>query len=109
MRTRTSNQASHHGSVNAFQCMAVLAAVLGAALPMAGALAQGYPNRAVHYIIPFPPGGTTDIVGRLTADQMSKVLGQPVIVENRGGGGGAIGAEAIAKAAPDGYTIGLAT
>jgi len=86
----------------------VLAAVL---MLTAGsvALAQSYPNKPIRYIIPFPPGGTTDIVGRLVADQMSRVIGQPLVVENRGGGGGAIGAEAIAKAAPDGYTIGMAT
>jgi len=73
------------------------------------ASAQGYPSRAIHFIIPFPPGGTTDIVGRLSAEQMTHALGSAVVVENRGGGGGSIGADAIAKSAPDGYTVGLAT
>jgi tripartite-type tricarboxylate transporter receptor subunit TctC len=73
------------------------------------ALAQPWPNKPIKLIIPFPPGGTTDIVGRAVVDQLSKQLGQPIVIENRGGAAGAIGAEAIAKAAPDGYTIGLAT
>jgi tripartite-type tricarboxylate transporter receptor subunit TctC len=73
------------------------------------AQAQSFPSKPIRLIIPFAPGGTTDIVGRGAADQMSRILGQPVVVENRAGGGGAIGADAIAKAAPDGYTIGIST
>lgn len=73
------------------------------------AAAQAYPSKPVKFIIPFPPGGTTDIVGRSVADQFGKFLGQPVVVENRGGAAGAIGAAEIARAAPDGYTIGMAT
>jgi tripartite-type tricarboxylate transporter receptor subunit TctC len=79
------------------------------ALAPALALAQAFPNKPVRLIIPFPPGGTTDIVGRVVADQLGKQLGHPVVVENRGGGGGAIGATEVAKATPDGYTIGMAT
>lgn len=75
----------------------------------ASASAQTYPNKPIKLIIPFPPGGTTDIVGRIVADRLGKELGQTVVVENRGGGGGSIGAAAIAKADPDGYTIGIAT
>ena len=73
------------------------------------AMADNYPAKPLKLIIPVPPGGTTDIVGRGVADQLAKVLGQPVVVENKGGGGGSIGADAIAKSAPDGYTIGIAT
>src|ERR1700704_5772063 len=71
--------------------------------------AQGYPGRAITLIIPFPPGGSTDIVARIAAEGLAKELGQPFVVDNRGGAGGAIGAKAIADATPDGYTLGIAT
>ena len=79
------------------------------ALCCSQALAQNYPARPITLIIPFPPGGTTDIVGRIAADGMARELGQPFVVDNRGGAGGAIGAKAIADAPADGYTLGLAT
>jgi tripartite-type tricarboxylate transporter receptor subunit TctC len=78
------------------------------ALCCSSALAQ-YPARPITLIIPFPPGGSTDIVGRIAADGLARELGQPIVVDNRGGAGGAIGAKAIADAAPDGYTLGVAT
>ena len=66
---------------------------------------EPYPSRPVRFILPFPPGGPTDILGRLIAERLGAQLGQPVVTENRGGAGGNVGAEAAAKSAPDGYTI----
>jgi tripartite-type tricarboxylate transporter receptor subunit TctC len=66
---------------------------------------ESYPSKPVRFILPFPPGGPTDILGRLIAERLGAQLGQPVVTENRGGAGGNVGAEAAAKSAPDGYTI----
>ncbi|MEG0051689.1 MAG: tripartite tricarboxylate transporter substrate binding protein BugE [Comamonas sp.] len=80
------------------------------ALPAAQALAADtYPSKPVKLIVPFAAGGSTDIVARVIAEGMRSTLGQPVIVDNKGGAGGLIGSEAIAQAAADGYTIGMAT
>ena len=69
------------------------------------AMAQNYPSRPIKMVVPFPAGGTTDIVARIVAQRMSETMGQPVIVDNRAGAGGAIGAELVAKSPPDGYTL----
>ena len=80
-----------------------------AAMTAFSAFGQGYPVKPVTLIIPFPPGGSTDIVGRIVAEYLGKELGQPVVVDNKGGAGGAIGAKSIADATPDGHTLGIAT
>jgi tripartite-type tricarboxylate transporter receptor subunit TctC len=73
----------------------------------AGAAAADYPDRPIRLIIPFPPGGSNDVVGRLIAKTLSEKIGQQVFVDNRGGAGGLIGTEALAKSTPDGYTLGI--
>ena len=84
---------------------AAAAALLVGGPALAQSVAQGYPNKPIRFILPFPPGGGTDIIGRILSERMAADLGQPVVVENRGGAGGNIGAEVAAKSAPDGYTI----
>jgi tripartite-type tricarboxylate transporter receptor subunit TctC len=82
---------------------------LSFSLAAGAVLAQGYPNKVIKLQVPFAPGGTTDIIARTIADPLGKVLGQNVIVENKAGGGGVVGANETAKAAPDGYSLGMAT
>ena len=84
----------------------ILAGVLlAAALAPPCAAAQGYPTKAIRMIVPFPPGGPNDILGRVVAQKLTEQLGQQVVIDNRGGAGGTIGAELAARAVPDGYTL----
>jgi tripartite-type tricarboxylate transporter receptor subunit TctC len=78
-------------------------------IPAIFAAADSYPSKPIRLIIPFAPGGSNDIVGRLIADKLTERLGKQVIVDNRGGAGGVLGAEMVAKASPDGYTLLIAS
>src|SRR5690242_14611849 len=75
------------------------------AVSAAGALAQTYPTRSIRFIVPWPPGGGADVMSRILSPKLSEALGQQIIIDNRGGAAGNIGAELAAKAPPDGYTI----
>lgn len=93
------------------QLFAIFARTVAAAL-LAGSAAAGaqtWPAKSLKWIVPFPPGGPTDTFSRAVAQQLGEALGQPVVIENRGGAGGGLGMDALAKSTPDGYTIGLST
>ena len=92
------------GILRAF-CAFLLAAMVSAPPTASAQTPDAWPSRPVRLILPFPPGGGTDILGRLIAERLTAGLGQPVVTENRGGAGGNVGAEAAARSAPDGYTI----
>jgi tripartite-type tricarboxylate transporter receptor subunit TctC len=83
----------------------IIAIALTALTAITGAQAQTYPSRSITLIVPFPPGGSTDVAARIMAEKMRPILGQPVIIENVGGAGGSIAVGRLARSAPDGYTI----
>jgi len=89
--------------------LAVLAACVMAVLHAVSAAAQTWPAKPIRLMVPFPPGGSTDIVARIVAQKLSERLGQPIVIENRGGAGGTIGTALIAKSAPDGYNLAVAS
>ncbi|MBM3538112.1 MAG: tripartite tricarboxylate transporter substrate binding protein [Alphaproteobacteria bacterium] len=86
---------------------ALAALTLGLALPAADAVAQAYPIKPVRMIVPFPPGGATDIIARLVSDRLTEMWGQTVLVDYKPGAGTIVGTEVVAKAPPDGYTMGM--
>ena len=83
----------------------IIVLVTGVLMIAAAAFAQGYPTKPVRMVLPFAPGGASDVVGRSMAPKLSQELGQQVIVDNRAGASGNIGVELVARAAPDGYTV----
>src|SRR3954471_6026051 len=83
----------------------IILALLAAVAIASPALAQDYPSKPITYVVPFTPGGTTDVIGRTIAQGLTPVLHQPVVVENKPGAAGAVGAAFVAKAKPDGYTL----
>ena len=85
------------------------AMLIASMLTTSAALAQTWPTKPIRLMVPFPPGGSTDIVARIVAQKLSERLGQPLVIENRGGGGGTIGTAATAKTAPDGYSLAVAS
>jgi tripartite-type tricarboxylate transporter receptor subunit TctC len=85
-------------------CM-IVAALAVAGLPSRAVAADAYPSKAIRMVVPFPAGGTTDILGRIAGQKITEALGQQVIIDNRGGAGGNIGTELVAKSPPDGYTL----
>lgn len=88
---------------------ALVLAALATAAPLSAQTADGYPVKPLRLIVPFAAGGSTDIVARVLAEGLRSTLGQPVVIDNRGGAGGLIGTEAVAQAPADGYTVGMAT
>ncbi len=95
--------------LNRRHVLTTAALLAGLAAPSAAVWAQAFPNKPIRLQVPFAPGGTTDIIARVMSEPLGKALGQSVIVENKAGGGGVVGATELARATPDGHIIGMAT
>ena len=95
--------------LNRRHALTTAAVLAGLAVPGAAVWAQAFPNKPIRLQVPFAPGGTTDIIARVMSEPLGKALGQSVIVENKAGGGGVVGASELARAVPDGHIIGMAT
>lgn len=91
-----------------FRRLAIVAGLIAGSIA-AGAQAQTYPTRHIRLIVPYAPGGTTDIVARIISEPLTRALGQPIVVENKAGAGGMVGTAEVARANPDGYTLGIGT
>src|ERR1043166_8488678 len=102
------DHARGHCRTDSKRVMRFLATLLLLSLA-ASAVAQSYPSRPIRLIVPFAPGGSADLVGRLLAQQLSESVGQPVVVENKGGASGMLGNDYVAKSPPDGYTLSVGT
>ena len=100
-----STRLTRKGMARRAACAAITAGALAAITMALPATAQDYPNKPIRMVVPYPPGGATDVIGRVMAQKLSTALGQQVVVDNRGGAAGSIGAAAVAKSAPDGYTL----
>ncbi|MET0866535.1 MAG: tripartite tricarboxylate transporter substrate-binding protein, partial [Pseudorhodoplanes sp.] len=89
--------------------LALAAVTLAPSYFSSSAEAQSYPSRNITLVVPFPAGSTTDLVGRILSDELGKAVKQNVVIDNRGGAGGGVGSEAVARSAPDGYTLLMGT
>lgn len=105
MTIRPNHKSASAGSIGRRPVIALAVLAAATLAPLGSAIAQSYPTRAINLVVPFPPGGPTDLVARIIAQQMSAQMGQPVVVVNRPGANGNIAAAAVSRATPDGYTV----
>ena len=82
-----------------------LATLFMLAAPMAAQAQAAYPDKPIKFVVPYPPGGGTDVVARIVQQRLQAALGQPIVIDNKGGAGGSLGTDIVAKSAPDGYTV----
>jgi tripartite-type tricarboxylate transporter receptor subunit TctC len=94
-----------NGSTTARWLRPLLAAAVALGAAFGAAAQNGYPDRPVRFVVPYPPGGGTDVIARIVQEKFHQLLGQPIVIDNRGGAGGSLGTEAASKSAPDGYTV----